>query len=135
MKSKYFQIHELVPKYIFDKYGEDSWRFINPRLIMSIDKLKERFPKGTMTINNYFWGGGRNWSGLRTQRSPYYREMSMHSLGGAIDAIFSDYETDDVIDDIIDNRDLYPYINGIELGVSWLHVDVRNTDQLITFTA
>lgn len=133
MKSKYFKIHELVPEHIYKKYGEKAWKFIDPRLIKMIDLLKEKFNKGTMTINNYYWGGNRNWSGLRTPKSKWYNETSQHSFGRAVDIIFSDYNVNEVRQYIIDNINLYKDIKGIELDVSWLHIDVRNEDKLITF--
>jgi len=135
MKSKYFKIYELVPEHIYKKFGEKAWMFIDPRLIEMIDLLKEDFPKGTITINNYFWKGKRNWSGLRVAGCPYYSETSQHSFGRAVDCIFSTYDVEDVRKHIMDNLDRYKYIKGIELDVSWLHIDVRNTDKLITFKA
>ena len=133
MKSKHFKIHELVPKHIYEKHGERSWKFIDERLIKTIDKLKEHFNNGTMTINNYHWGGNREWSGLRTPQSPQYSETSQHSLGNAIDAVFSDYTAQEVRNYIIDNPHEFEYIKGIELGVSWLHIDVRNEDRVVLF--
>jgi len=133
MKSKYFKIHELVPKKMFEKYGEKAWRYVDVRLIESIDTLKEHFNLGTMTINNYFWGGSREWSGIRTPESKYYSYGSQHSYANAIDAVFSHYSAEEVRNYIIDNKDLFPYIKGIELGVSWLHIDVRNEDKIILF--
>jgi len=133
MHSKYFKIHELVPKKMFEKYGEAAWRYVDPRLIESIDKLKEHFNLGTMTINNYFWGGNREWSGIRTPESHYYSFGSQHSYANAIDAVFSHYSEEEVRNYIIDNKDLFPHIKGIELGVSWLHIDVRNEDELVLF--
>jgi len=133
MKSKSFKIHEFVPKHIFDKFGEKAWRFINPKLIKTFDTIKERFPNGSVTINNYYWGGNRHWSGLRTPTSPHYSETSIHSLGGAGDAVFSDYTAEEVRQDIIDNPEVYPYVKGIEMEISWLHVDVRNEDEISLF--
>ena len=133
MKSKHFAIHELVPPHIFEKFGEKAWKFIDSRLIESIDALKEHFNLGTMTINNYYWGGDRKWSGLRTPQSPYYSETSQHSLGNAIDAVFSHYSAKDVRNYIIDNQHKFPHIKGVELDVGWVHVDVRNEDHIQLF--
>ena len=133
MKSKHFRIYELVPKHIYNKFGENAWKFIDPRLIEMIDKLKEDFPSGSITINNYHWNGNRNWSGLRTPGSPYYSETSQHSFGRAVDCLFSKYDIEEVRQYIIASQDVYKYIKGIELDVSWLHIDVRNEDKLITF--
>jgi len=133
MKSKYFKVHELVPKHLYEKYGEKAWKFIDNRLIAEIDKLKEHFNLGTATINNYYWNGDRHWSGLRTPESPYYSETSQHSFGRAVDMVFSDYTAEEVRNYIVNNSYEFPYIKGLELGVSWVHLDVRNEDHLITF--
>jgi len=133
VKSKYFKIHELVPKKMYEKYGEKAWRYVDVRLIQSIDKLKEHFNLGTMTINNYFWGGDREWSGIRTPESPYYSYGSQHSYANAFDIVFSDYSAEEVRNYIIDNQHEFPHIKGLELGVSWVHLDVRNEDELVLF--
>lgn len=135
MKSKYFKAHELVPSHIYAHYGDKSYRFIDSRLIETIDTIKEHFNLGTMTINNYAWNGDREWSGLRTPVSNWYSETSMHAHGKAIDAVFSDYSAEEVRNFIIENKNLFPHIKGIELGVSWLHIDTRNEDSLVLFNA
>ncbi len=135
MKSNYFEIHELVPKKMYEKYGEKAWRYVDVRLIETIDKLKEHFNLGTMTINNYGFGGSREWSGIRTPESQNYSYGSQHSFANAFDIVFSDYSAEEVRNYIINNRDLFPHINGLELGVIWVHLDVRNEDNLVTFKA
>ena len=135
MRSKYFAVHELVPRKMYEKYGKNSWRYVDVRLIESIDKLKEIFNLGTMTINNYVWGGKREWSGIRTPESPYYRYGSQHSYANAIDAVFSDYSAEEVRNYIINNQQEFPYIKGMELGVKWLHIDLRNEDEIVLFRA
>ncbi|WP_373069814.1 hypothetical protein [Sulfurimonas sp.] len=135
MKSKHFKVHELVPKAMYEKYGEKAWRYVDVRLIESIDKLKEHFNLGTMTINNYYWNGNREWSGIRTPDSPHYSYGSQHSFANALDIVFSDYTAEEVRNYILDNLKDFPHIKGMELGVSWLHIDVRNEDQIVLFTA
>ena len=132
MASKHFYISELVPINLFNYVHHDVlWRMIDDKLIETIDYLKEKFPEGTMTINNYFWNGERGHSGLRTKDSKYYSPTSQHSLGKAIDAVFSKYTTDEVRDYIISNPSEFPHIGGIEMNVSWLHIDVRPRDGTI----
>jgi hypothetical protein len=135
MKSKYFKVHEIVPKKMYEKYGEKSWRYVDVRLIETIDILKEHFNLGTMTINNYYWNGNREWSGIRTPESKWYSYGSQHSFANAIDAIFSDYSAQEVRNYIIDNKHIFKHVKGLELGVSWLHFDVRNEDDMILFSA
>ena len=134
-KSKYFKVHELVPRAMYEKYGETAWRYVDTDLINAIDLLKEQFPKGTMTINNYVWGGEREWSGLRTPDSPWYSFGSMHSFGKAVDIVFSKYSAGDVREYIFSNLEMFSGVKGIELGVSWVHLDTRNEETLVRFTA
>lgn len=133
MRSVYFKIEELVPEHIFRLLGDKAWDLIDDKLVLTIDDIKRNFPKGTMTINNWLWSGGREWSGLRTIDSPYYSPTSQHTLGKAIDCVFSHYDVNEVRYDIISNIELYPHLKGIEMDVSWLHVDVRDRDTLLQF--
>lgn len=133
MKSKYFEIHELVPRALYRKYKEQAWKYVDVRLIESIDTLKEHFNLGTMTINNYEFGGNREWSGIRTSDSPWYSLTSQHSFANAFDIVFSHYTAEEVRNYIINNRDLFPHINGLELEIDWVHIDIRNEDYIILF--
>jgi len=133
MKSEHFKIYELVSRDFYNKKGEDAWWYICSKLITTIDVLKRYFPKGTISINTWYWNGNRMWSGLREEGSKYYSGTSFHSFGKAVDCIFSDYTTEEVRQFIIDNPEKFPYVKGIELGVSWLHIDTRNSDEIIKF--
>ena len=133
MISKHFKIQELVPKSVFEKYGLRAWQFIDANLIISLDALKLHFPKGTITVNNWLWGGVYSQSGLRTKESEYYKPFSMHAMGKAVDCKFSDYKESEVRDFIEKNRDLFPFINGMEKDTSWLHIDTRNSSTLVYF--
>lgn len=133
MKSRNFRLEELIPKEVFEKYGEKAWWFLNPDMIKLADRIKDQFPKGSMIINNWFWGGDRNWSGFRTLYYDGYSPYSQHSLGNAFDAIFTDYNVNEVRNYILNNPDEFPELRGIELGISWLHCDTRNTDKLVKF--
>lgn len=131
IKAKYFKIEELVDKKTFNIRGERAWQLIDDRLIYSIDSLREKF--GPITINNWNSGGDREWSGLRTVDSPYYSRYSQHTFGRAADLLFSNADVEEVRKYILANKDLFPYITGVELGTSWLHIDIRNATQYYTF--
>lgn len=135
MISKYFKIHELVPRKMYEEYGEKAWRYVDVRLIDTIDILKEHFNLGTMTINNYYWDGSREWSGIRTPESPNYGYGSQHSYANAFDIVFSDYTAEEVRNYIINTPHIFKYIKGLELGVSWVHLDIRNEDMITLFRA
>ena len=136
MKSKHFKIAELVPLQLKNMLHEDVlWNLIDDDLIQSIDKIKEVFDKGSITINSYMWSGDRSQSGIRTKDSKYYSKGSQHSIGKAVDMIFNKYSTDEVRDYILSHQDEFPLIGGIELGTSWLHIDVRprRNAKIVTF--
>ena len=137
MKSKYFKIHELVPKQMYYKYGENAWRYIDRGMIRDIDHLKEVFNNGTMTINNYHWNGDRQWSGIRTYESMYYSYGSQHTYANAVDIVYSDYSSEEVRQYILSHQDEFDWISRLEEGVAWLHIDGANTefDYITTFKA
>ena len=136
MKSKHFKVHELVPKALYDKYGEKAWRYVPKALIRVIDDLKEKFPEGSMTINNYYWNGSREWSGIRTGDSKYYSIGSQHSYGNALDIVWSKYTAVEVRKYILEEykagNPIYTELGGLEIA-SWVHLDVRNEDELVIF--
>lgn len=140
MQSKYFKLPELFPKELYTYLkdlvsAEVMWRMLNPKLTVSIDRLKEKFPEGSISINNYEWDGDREWSGLRTKGSPWYSPTSQHSEFNAVDCVFSAYSTDEVREYILANQDEFPEVTRIEGKVGWLHMDVKYTgmDEILVF--
>ena len=136
MKSKRFKIQELVPLHLYNLLHEDAlWNLFDEGLIKSIDAIKEKFPNGSIIINNYAWSGTRTQSGIRTKDSKYYSEGSMHSVGKAVDMVFTKYTADEVREYILKNQGEFPFIRRIEEDVSWLHIDCKYTgnDDIITF--
>jgi len=130
---KHFIIEELVSPQTYKDRGEKAWQLLDDRMLMTLDRLRERY--GKMTVNSWKWGGNREWSGLRTADSPYFSKYSQHSFGRAADIIFNDITTEEVRQDILDNPDdpTFEFINSIELGVSWLHLDCRNVERIFAF--
>lgn len=135
---KHFKLHELLPPELYNELREQEgkgWRLFDDRLLRTLDQLKAVFPKGSITINNYFWGGNRRWSGLRTPGSSDYSITSQHSYGRAADCLFSAYDEAEVRQYIISNPDEFLWIKGVEAGVSWLHIDCRNSDEMQVFSS
>jgi hypothetical protein len=123
-----------VPRNVYEKYGEKAWMFLDTQALMALDRLRKRF--GPMTVNNYYWGGPREWSGLRTKDSPYYSAMSQHSFGKAFDCVFSNCTAEEVRRIILSNPNSLDFelINSLELNVSWLHFDTRNCNRIMTYS-
>ena len=129
-KCKHFRAHELVPPSIYERFGERSFMFLDCRLLVLCDALREEF--GSATINNYKWGGDRVASGLRSPDSPYYSPTSQHSFGRAVDILFKDHTAEEVRAEIKESSKFWthniewsPSIT-LEDGVSWVHIDIRN---------
>ena len=130
-KCKNFKIQELVPKYVYDKRGEKAWSLLDERGLITLDQLHDKY--GTMIINNYLWGGSRQWAGLRTARSPYGTMYSQHRFGRAYDVIFKNWSAEEVRVDVLQNPEWFPFITSLELKVNWFHFDVRNCDRILTY--
>jgi hypothetical protein len=132
-KCEHFVIEELVPPQVFKDRGEKAWQLLDDRMLITLDRLREKY--GSMTVNNWKWGGDREWSGLRTSDSPYYSKYSQHSFGRAADVIFKHITAEEVRQAILENPDdpTFELINSFEEGVSWLHFDVRNCDRVLTY--
>lgn len=130
---KHFAIHELVPRAVYNDRGEKAWELLDDRLLITLDRLRERY--GKMKMNDYFWGGSNQWRGLRTPDSPYYSKYSQHTFGRAGDPIFQEVTAEKVRQDLRDNPDdpCFEYIQSVELGVSWFHFDVRNCIRIKTY--
>jgi hypothetical protein len=130
---EHFSIHELVPPGVFNKRGEKAWELLDDRLLVTLDRLRKKY--GSITVNNYYWGKEREWSGLRTSDSPFYSPFSQHSFGRAADCLFANHPSEKVRQDILANPSdtVNEFIGSIELGVSWLHFDIRNCDRIKTY--
>ena len=132
-RCEYFAIHELVPPKVFQEWGEKAWELLDERLLITLDRLRRRY--GPMTVNNYYWGREREWSGLRTKDSPFYSRYSQHTFGRAADCLFAERAAEEVRQDILSHSTDpdFEMIGSVELNVSWLHFDVRNCHRIKTY--
>lgn len=130
-KPTHFSVHELVPQEVYEKWGDKALMFLDDRALMTIDALRDRY--GSITINNWFWSGDRQWSGLRTANSPYGSQYSQHRFGRAFDCLFKYTDVEAIRQDILNDHNLFPFINSLELGTSWLHFDCRNCRRIKTY--
>jgi len=130
---KHFGIKELVSKGTYEKRYNKSWQLLDERALITLDNLRGLY--GSITINDWSWGGKNQWRGLRTSDSKYYSTYSQHSFGRAFDLIFKDTTAEAVRQDILANRSdpAFKYINSLEEGTSWLHFDVRNCERVLTY--
>jgi len=123
--TKNLFLDEYIPSALYRKLEKKPHILIgllDRRLIESDQKLRDKF--GPVTINSWWHGGDRNWSGIRTPDSSYYSPTSQHPFGRASDKIFRDVPAEEVRKYIkTDWAQLG--ITCIEENVTWVHSDVR----------
>ena len=126
-KCKHFRIEELVTPEIFQKYGHLAWQFFDGDLLRDLDLLRDRF--GTITINDWVWGGVYRDSGLRNFDYKGIFNRSLHKHGKAFDLKFADHNPHYVRTLILNKPHMYKSITTIENNTpTWLHIDSRNID-------
>tara|TARA_R110002074_G_scaffold262405_1_gene434592 strand:+ start:152 stop:562 length:411 start_codon:yes stop_codon:yes gene_type:complete len=125
---KYFRIEEYVDKATYKRYGEKSVWFIDPRLVVLMDTLRELFDSPIL-INNWLWGGVYQYRGLRPSGTPWYTKFSQHSFGRAVDFDVEGFTSEEARLKIIEwHREglLGDLDITLEGEVSWVHLDVRS---------
>ena len=138
-KSIHFKIYELVDPHTYGLYGEKAWMFFDEETIMMIDGVREFFTELAgrdcpMTINDWYWGGEYEWSGLRTIECKEGADRSFHRLAKGFDLKNDMYEYEHMRIVILANQDneLLQYVKRIEADTpTWLHVDRANVGKRI----
>jgi hypothetical protein len=128
---EFFRPQELVPNSVWSERGMNSLELLDDRLLITLDDLRKAY--GSITINDWLWGGKNHWRGLRTSDSPVGTQYSQHRFGRAADCTFRHVSAEDVRADILNHPDRFPLINSVELDTSWLHFDVRNCERIKTY--
>ena len=138
---KHFGIKELVPPEIYNSYKHKGDEFLfqvvfDERLLILIDKIREKY--GPMIINDWSWGGGTKYRGFRPPGCNVGADLSQHRFGRAVDMIPNNITPKLMREEILDdqNSEDWKVIGGLEMDISWFHVDVRartNPDKINLF--
>jgi hypothetical protein len=128
--SKNFSLHELVDEGTYEKFGDSSIWFLDPKAFPILQYLRDRF--GPTTVNNWRSGGSLNYRGFRPIHCAIGGTYSQHRFGRGFDCSFKDATPDEVRYDIMKNELFYVEmgLTTIEDGLyspNWLHFDLRNT--------
>jgi|WetSurMetagenome_2_1015567.scaffolds.fasta_scaffold55565_2 hypothetical protein len=121
-------LDEYIYPAMYKQFGSHSIWFLNPNLVKVDQFLRDRF--GSVTINNWWIDGNRTLSGIRPFDSGTGASFSQHIFGNASDKIFTSATAEEVRADIIKNYKTFYQPLGltcIEMNVSWVHGDCRNT--------
>jgi len=129
-KPNHFGIKELVPKALYNKYKSKGDAFLfqvvfDERLLRLIDRIREEY--GSMTCNDWPWGGSNQYRGFRPPDCSIGAVLSQHRFGRAVDLIPKSITPDEIRTEIIANQnsDKWKDVGGLEMDISWLHIDVR----------
>lgn len=134
-KCKWFGIKELVPEEVYNLAEKEDylWWLFDDRALYVLDQLRKEY--GKMIVNDWMWGGDRTMSGFRPWGSQVGSTFSQHHFGRAFDPLPKE-ESPGTIRRHIQARKFgwMKEITGLELGISWLHFDLRNNkNDLLTF--
>lgn len=136
-KCVHFKIQELVDPATYEAMGENAWSLFDPYLLSTMDRIRQRY-NVPVTINNWHRGGPFKDRGFRSSDSKTGAKLSAHRRGQAFDFDVDGKTADEVRKDILDNKEHidFMFINRIEIGVSWVHIDLANVPTRIqTFSA
>ena len=121
----HFKVQELVDPEIYRARGARALELLNPYVLEDIDTLRDEL--GSITINDWLWGGKYKESGLRRHDTSTGAQWSMHKFGGAFDLKFKDVTVREAAELILSRA--WKGITTIEnpdATPTWLHIDGRN---------
>lgn len=135
--KNYFKTHEIVPWAVFKLLGENARNLVSGRLLYVMNLLRAELGKSMLC--NTAGEGGREQSCLRVPGQSHYRPTSQHSgnhahsIDGnkctAMDTV-GDWDPRELHAIILKQPEKYKAIRFIEVDISWLHIDVRDTPAL-----
>lgn len=134
MKNHWTDVRELVDHQTFFTLGQKAWTLIDMRLLETLNQLKEAYGY-TMVINTWFmknwqrFGEMREFSGYRPNTSTVGKTNGAHYRGMGADILFFDasghlINSDAIRAKIMADCKKFPWIRCMEVGISWVHLDV-----------
>lgn len=121
----YFKAQELVPRFVYELLGFESYFLFDSRILITADQLREYF--GKAYINDWSFGGKLQERGFRLRHSQVGAFCSMHKEAKALDITFKKIKAEDVRKKIIQKQHLFPFITRLEGKAAWLHFDIKVT--------
>ena len=131
--NDYFDVREFVPPQIWNKFGEKSIWFIDPKVVEIATAYREFF-KVPIVINNWYIGGQFSYRGYRPPRVNIGAEFSQHKMGKAFDCHSPSISVKDIYNQILENWDHFKQfglttVEDVNFTPTWIHSDCRVTNQ------
>ena len=132
---QHFQVKELVPYATWKAHGDSSLMFLDERLLRTLDLIREWFGR-PMIVNNWHDGGKFEYRGYRPPDCTIGASESQHRFGRACDFDIEGLSADAARKIIMDHQydPAFQFIKRIELGTSWVHIDLANVDSATIYT-
>lgn len=126
--NKYFDIKELVSKNIYNKYGDEAIKFLDPIGLAALENVREIL-NTPLVCNNWATGGSRNYCGYRELGCGVGTVKGAHYKGKAYDLISTKMTAKEMRDILDTNQDKLIYPIRVEKWdgdkeITWLHIDV-----------
>lgn len=127
-KPTHFTATELFPDAVINKYGEQCWQFMDDRLLETLDFIRESIDK-SIFIN--IRGGVKQFQNRGYRPNTYKKTLycSPHLHGRAVDFDVDGMTAQEVRNWLKENADKLPYPLWVEDDVTWIHIDVRQSDK------
>jgi len=130
-KPTNFKITELVPKEIYEKYGEQAWQFIDSRLLKNLQFMREKLGRAIL-VNNYSKGLENRCFDPKKAYGGSREGCSQHTMGRGVDGTVSGMTTEQVHTWIKEHYKEFPEpcitLENLEDTPTWFHMDVRYRD-------
>jgi hypothetical protein len=135
MNSQYFDLQELVCPDVFNEYGIFAWNFFDPRLIVTINSIRDRIGK-PVYINGYDSGREHSQRGLRCNQCQIVKDAKGIYLSGHVTGKASDFDVEgltaqEVRDWLQLHETWWPYPFRLEDNVGWVHLDLYNSESKV----
>lgn len=132
---------DVVPYETYLELGDNALYVIDIDLLHSVDLICDHL-QATVIVNDYRKGGKFQYRGYRPQSCNIGAQKSQHKTGHALDCTFyrdgKEMPAETVRREIMLNNDkFYSLITRMEHGVSWVHIDNKETTagRIILFEA
>jgi len=131
--SRDFDIRELVPPSIWERFGQKSVWFVRPGVIELAQFYREFFDS-PVRINDWHYGGDLTMRGFRPPSSGVGAELSQHRFGNAFDCDIEGLTADEVREAILKHESAFMEagLTTLESGAyapTWVHSDLRTTNK------
>jgi len=138
--KQYFDVRELVCKHVYDKFKDNSWMFLDEKLLETLLIIRTNIDR-PITVNNWSFGGPYSQRGVRCNICQLVKDktikgqlyMSAHRQGLAVDFDVKGMTAQEVREWISNNIILFPHNIRLERGVNWVHLDVFDIGNKLTY--